>query len=118
EPHVLDRVPVRMAEKAGILPINYDEGTRALSVVMAEPQHQETVEELKVVAHAESVVSFIALRSAVNAGIKKFYYGDPSAFALIEASAQQQKGDLQSMGSAYEQQRPESTRQASTGDLN
>ena len=118
EPHVLDRVPVRMAEKAGILPIAYDEGSKALSVVMAEPQHEDLVNELKVVARAETVVTFIALRSSVNAGIKKFYYGDPSAFALIEASTAQHKQDLNQLGQAYEQQKPEATRQASPNDLN
>lgn len=118
EPDVLDRVPVRMAETAGILPIAYDVGSKGLSVVMAEPQNAETIEELKVVAHAEQVVSFIALRSAVNAGIKKFYYGDPSAFAMLEASAAQQKADLRGVADAYDKQRPESTRSASTGDLN
>jgi response regulator RpfG family c-di-GMP phosphodiesterase len=118
EPHVLDRVPVRMAEKAGILPIAYDEDKRALSVVMAEPQLDDLIAELKVVARADTVVSFIALRSSVNAGIKKFYYGDPSAFAMMEASAAQAKKDLNALGEAYDQARPESTRQASNGDLN
>jgi len=117
EPPVLDRVPVRMAEKAGLLPIAFDEATRSLSVVMAEPQNQETIDELKVVARAEVVTSFIALRSAVNAGIKKLYYGDPSAFAMLEASAAQVKKDLAAMGDAYESQRPEGTRQASSSEL-
>jgi len=119
EPDVLDRVPVRMAEKCGIVPIAYDLESKVLSVVMAEPQNAESIEELKLVSHAEQVVNFIALRSAVTAGIKKFYYGDPSAFAMLEASNAQQKSDLGAMGSAYEQQGPsESTRQASSQDLN
>lgn len=116
EPDVLDRVPVRMAEKVGLLPIAYDVEKRVLSVVMAEPQNTETLEELKVVARADQIVNFIALLSSVTAGIKKFYYGDPSAFALIEASAAQQKKDLGSMGATYEQSRP-GTRQLATQDL-
>jgi HD-GYP domain-containing protein (c-di-GMP phosphodiesterase class II) len=118
EPDVLDRVPVRMAEKCGILPIAYDAEQKTLSVVMAEPQNAETVDELKVVSHADQVVNFIALRSAVNAGIKKFYYGDPSAFAMIEASNAQQQSDLGAIGAAYEQQGGgQGTRQASSEDL-
>jgi response regulator RpfG family c-di-GMP phosphodiesterase len=116
EPDVLDRVPVRMAEKVGLLPIAYDAQKRILSVVMAEPQNTETLEELKVVARADQIVHFIALLSSVTAGIKKFYYGDPSAFALIEASAAQQKKDLGGMGEAFEQSRP-GTRQVQTQEL-
>jgi hypothetical protein len=40
---VLDKVPVRMAEAQGFVPIAFDSEDRILSVVMAEPQDQDLV---------------------------------------------------------------------------
>src|ERR687891_2099844 len=78
---VLDRIPVRMAERQLVLPIAWDAERRALSVVMAEPQNESLVKELAVVASAEEVHPFIALRASIQASIRKHYYGDPNAFA-------------------------------------
>src|SRR5918996_3262147 len=78
---VLDRIPVRMAERQWVLPIAWDAERRALSVVMAEPQNESLVKELAVVASAEEVHAFIALRASIQASIRKHYYGDPNAFA-------------------------------------
>jgi response regulator RpfG family c-di-GMP phosphodiesterase len=109
EPNTLDKIPIRMAEKMGILPINWDKDRKVLSVVMAEPQDTALVEELKIVAGATEVVTYIALRSAINAGIKKFYYGDPSAFALMAAGdAQAAKKDLAPVADLYEKPRTNS----------
>src|SRR3954470_20865629 len=78
---VLDKIPVRMAEQQLILPIAYDPERKALSVVMAEPQNEALVKEIALVTEMEEVHAFIALRSAILAGIRKHYYGDHSAFS-------------------------------------
>ncbi len=80
---VLDRVPVRFAEAQSILPILYDAERKALSVVMAEPQNTSAVEELKIIAGLSEIYAFIGTRSAIQAGIKKHFYGDPTAFDTL-----------------------------------
>ena len=84
---VLDRVPVRFAEAQALIPILYDEERHALSVVMAEPQNSSAIAELKIVANLHEVFVFIGTRAAVSAAIKKFYYGDHSAFDAGAAPA-------------------------------
>jgi response regulator RpfG family c-di-GMP phosphodiesterase len=117
QPEILDKVPVRMAEKTGLLPIAYDKDQRLLSVVMAEPQNGETIAELKVVAQADEVICFIALRSAINAAIKKFYYGDPSAFAVMAQTGAQAKQELGAISEYFDRPRDNQTRSVQPGDL-
>ncbi len=81
---VLDRVPVRFAEAQFLVPILFDAERKALSVVMAEPQNQAAITELKLLANLNEVFVFIGTRSAVQAAIKKFYYGDPTAFETLD----------------------------------
>lgn len=77
---VLDRVPVRFAEAQGLLPLAWEPEDRLLSVVAADPQNKEMLSELAQLASAEEVFSFIGLRRSIEAGIRKHYYGDPTAF--------------------------------------
>lgn len=99
---VLDRIPVRMAEKMAVLPIAFEPNSKTLSVVMADTQNIELLTELKVLAGADNITSFIALKAAVQAGVKKFYYGDPSAFALLDTPAADQRAQVGALGSALE----------------
>ena len=70
-----------------LVPILYDTERKALSVVMAEPQNQAAIAELKIVANLSEVFVFIGTRTAVQAAIKKCYYGDPTAFDTLEPSS-------------------------------
>ncbi|MCA2979825.1 MAG: DUF4388 domain-containing protein [Myxococcaceae bacterium] len=88
-PEALDKVPVRMAEAQCFLPIAYDAERKILSVVMAEPQKTELVREITLVTEMSEVFPLIGVRSAIQAGIKKHYYGDPTAFASLEQGATQ-----------------------------
>jgi HD-GYP domain-containing protein (c-di-GMP phosphodiesterase class II) len=83
---VLDKIPVRLAERQLVFPIAWDAERKALSVVMAEPQNESLVKELAVVAGAEEVHAFIALRAPIQASIRKHYYGDPNAFAPAQSA--------------------------------
>ncbi len=83
-PEVLDKVPVRMAEAQDFMPIAFDAERRILSVVMAEPQKADLVREIALVTEMNEVFPFIGVRSAIQAAIKKHYYGDPTAFAALE----------------------------------
>ncbi len=86
---VLDKVPVRVAEAQDVLPIGYDAERKVLSVVMAEPQKQELVTEIALVTEMNEVFPMIGMRSAIRAAIRKHYYGDPTAFAALEAGGPQ-----------------------------
>lgn len=88
-PEVLDKVPVRMAEAQCFLPIAYDAERKILSVVMAEPQKADLVREIALVTEMNEVFPFIGVRNAILAGIKKHYYGDPTAFAALESGGVQ-----------------------------
>jgi response regulator RpfG family c-di-GMP phosphodiesterase len=83
-PEVLDKVPVRMAEAQCFLPIAFDPERKILSVVMAEPQKADLVREIALVTEMNEVFPFIGVRNAIQAAIKKHYYGDPTAFAALE----------------------------------
>ncbi|MGQ0506693.1 MAG: HD domain-containing phosphohydrolase [Myxococcaceae bacterium] len=77
---VLDRIPVRMAEAQMLLPVAYDAERSVLAVVMAEPQNNAILRELAVVAEVKEIYAYVGLRSGIVAGIKRNYYGDPTAF--------------------------------------
>lgn len=103
-PEVLDKVPVRMAEAQDFLPIALDPERRILSVVMAEPQNEALVKEIALVTDMTEVFPFVGVRSAIQAAIKKHYYGDPTAFAALETGGgvQALRQDVQKMAGAYE----------------
>ncbi len=86
-PHVLDKVPVRMAEAQDFLPVALDAERKILSIVMAEPQNTDLTREIALVTEMNEVFAFVGVRSAIQAGIKKHYYGDPTAFSALEQGA-------------------------------
>ncbi len=103
----LDKVPVRMAEEGVFMPLAIDSERKVLSIVMAEPQNEGLVKEVALVTEMSEVFAYVGVRSAILAGIKKHYYGDPTAFAALEqggvgALGSSPGSDLQSMQQAYE----------------
>lgn len=101
-PEVLDKLPVRIAEQKAVLPLAVDAESSVISVVMAEPQDAKLIEELKIVTKLEEVYAYVGTRSAVLAGVKKHYYGDPTAFAALETGggARALRADTANMGRA------------------
>ncbi|SEM83603.1 HD domain-containing protein [Stigmatella aurantiaca] len=100
---VLDRIPVRMAESNNVLPLAYDTERKLLSIVAAEPQNKAMMEEIALVTGVSEVYAFVGLRSAIAAAIRKYYYGDPTAFTALESgNAQVQRADVSAMAGAYE----------------
>ncbi len=98
---VLEKIPVRMAEQQLVIPIACDPERKALSVVMTEPQNDSLVKEISLVAGMDEVYAFIGLRSAVVAGIRKHYYGDPTAFQQMDPS-RPTRSDLSVLARAWE----------------
>ncbi len=99
-PDVLDKVPVRMAEKQDFIPIAYDPERRILSIVMAEPQNEALVREIAIVTDVAEVFPYVAIRSAIQAGIKKHYYGDHTAFSAMQNGASLQPDQRKFAGSS------------------
>jgi CheY-like chemotaxis protein len=83
-PEALEKVPVRLAEGCDFLPIAIDLDRKLLSVVMAQPQNGELIEEITRVTGMTEVFAFVGVRSAIQAAIKKHYYGDPSSFENLQ----------------------------------
>ncbi len=103
-PSVLDKVPVRMAEAQDFLPIALDAERKILSIVMAEPQNEALTREIALVTEMNEVFAFVGVRSAIQAGIKKHYYGDHTAFAALEqgAGVQALQRDTLTLARAYD----------------
>jgi HD-GYP domain-containing protein (c-di-GMP phosphodiesterase class II)/DNA-binding response OmpR family regulator len=101
---LLDRVPVRMAESHGLLPLAVDDERRILSIVAAEPQNEDVLREIATVADVDEVYAYVALRSVVAAGIQKHYYGDTTAFASLPpiGARGNNRTDLSGIAAAYE----------------
>ena len=115
-PEVLEKVPVRMAEKQDFLPIAYDAERRLLSIVMAEPQNEALVNEIAIITDMKEVFAYVGVRSAIQAAIKKHYYGDPTAFASMQSGPSMQQ-DARKLAGAYEgsDSRMDGTRSSSSG---
>ncbi len=113
-PEVLDKVPVRMAEKQDFIPIAYDAERKVLSIVMAEPQNEALVKEIAIVTDMTEVFPYVGIRSAIQAAIKKHYYGDPTAFASMQSGATLQQ-DTRKLAGAYEGEREVSSRTSASG---
>ena len=104
-PEVLEKVPVRMAEKQDFLPIAFDAERRILSIVMAEPQNEALVKEIAIITDMTEVFAYVGVRSAIQAAIKKHYYGDPTAFSSMQSGASMQQ-DARKLAGAYESSDP------------
>ena len=103
---LLDRVPVRMAESSLFLPLAVDNERRILSIVAAEPQNEDLLREIALVAEVDEVFAYVGLRSVIYAGIQKHYYGDTTAFQQLATGALRApvaaRTDLASIAQAYE----------------
>lgn len=80
---VLARIPVQLAETYLMVPIQFDEGARAIAVVMADPS-PAAIEAAKHASSAQDVRAYVALPESVEAAIRRFYRGDAAAFLSLE----------------------------------
>jgi adenylate cyclase len=81
---VMEAFPVRDAERLGVMPLLLNRKASTLVVAVSELE-PELVKELKRIAQVSEVTAVLALRSAVRAAIKRFYYADVYAFASLQA---------------------------------
>lgn len=81
---LVDLLPRKTAERYSIAPILYDTQHATLSVVTADPDNVQAIEEVKLVARVRNVTAFVARAAAVHALVRKIYHNDASAFAALE----------------------------------
>jgi response regulator RpfG family c-di-GMP phosphodiesterase len=83
----LEMVPRRLAERLQCVPILYDRRAQTLSVV-AYDLDEDIGKQIQVAATgAREVRVFVARPAAVRAALRRFYGGDPHAFASIGSGA-------------------------------
>lgn len=83
---VLEMVNVRVAERLKLFPLLFDRKTHTLSVVTCELDVHDVAKQLSVVTQAREVRCYIARPRAIQALIRRHYYGDASLFrALLSA---------------------------------
>ncbi|MGZ3474163.1 MAG: HD domain-containing phosphohydrolase [Polyangiales bacterium] len=85
----LELVPRKVVDRYHLVPILLDPANATLSVVIADPDNVQGLEEVKVVSRVRNVVALVARVAAVHALIRKIYHGDQNAFAQLERSQQQ-----------------------------
>ncbi len=81
---VLDMIPLEYAEAKHVLPILFDQDRSVLSVLAAAPTDPKLLKEIQLLAQCQEVNAYLALKPAIEAGIRKFYLNDPRAFEQIE----------------------------------
>ncbi len=100
--HVLEMVPVEIAEKYNLIPVLYDAQTDTLSIVTSDPQREDQLREVHRLTNVKELRVYVALRSAVQAAIRKHYHKDPTAFdELLKNKEIPAGGQEQFVGSSY-----------------
>jgi len=87
---LLDMLPRKTADRYSVAPILYDTANASLSVVIADPDNVQALEEVKLVARVRSVTAFVARAAAVQALVRKIYHGENNSFAGIERQSASQ----------------------------
>ncbi len=86
----LAMIPKRVAESLMVFPVMFDPNTHALSVVTADPDNHELLQQLQITSGAKELKAFLARPAAIKAVIAKAYSGDIHAFALLDRQAHAQ----------------------------
>ena len=88
----LHKVPVRIAERLGFVPIEYDRRADELFVASADAGVPESVKDFVIATKHRRLVVFLARPAAVAASIRKWYRGEAAAFAELESDFEAEPG--------------------------
>jgi len=80
----LDRIPKKLAERLNVLPVVFDAEANALSVVTADPDNVDALDQVQKGAGVREIRPLVARPAAVQAAVAKFYRGDSTAFLALE----------------------------------
>lgn len=83
DPKVLGKVSSKTADLHGVFPVMFDEASKVLSVVTADPDNDVALHEIKIAAGVREVVALVARPAAVRAAIAHHYYRDVGAFTSL-----------------------------------
>lgn len=100
---ILRLVPLAIAQKHLLLPIQYIKKEKSLSIVTIDPLDMGAIDEVKFASGIRNIKPLVAIKSAVKAGIEKFYKNNDRAFDYAslkvegEESSQKQEQPSQDM---------------------
>lgn len=83
DPRILALVPRKLAEMHQLIPVLYDDSTKTLSIVTADPDDPTALHDVKLASGVHNVSALLARPAAVAAAIQRGYHNDPSPFALL-----------------------------------
>jgi response regulator RpfG family c-di-GMP phosphodiesterase len=86
----LAMIPKKIAETLLVFPVMFDPNTHSLSVVTADPDNSELLQQILITSGAKDLKAFLARPAAIKAVIAKAYAGDIHAFALLDRQAHAQ----------------------------
>lgn len=90
----LDKVPKKLAERLNIVPVLFDASTNTLSIVTADPQNFDMLDQVQKGARVREVKPLVARPAAVLAAVAKLYRNEILAFAALEAKGKKDNGLL------------------------
>ena len=79
---IIRLIPEHICEKNQLFPIQYKSSDKTLVIAMSDPSNVEALDEVRFVSGISNVKPLVALSSAIESAIRKWYKGDPSAFAV------------------------------------
>lgn len=91
---VLDLVSPDVAERNNVLPLMYDPERKVLSILANHPTEPRLIREVAGMADANEVNAYLAMKPTIQAGIRRFYYGDTEAFRSLETDGVNQNAML------------------------
>lgn len=77
---ILRLVPLAVAEKYFLLPIQYSKKDKSLAIVITDPLNVNAIDEVKFASGISNIKPLVAIKGAIKAGIEKFYKGNERAF--------------------------------------
>jgi serine/threonine protein kinase/class 3 adenylate cyclase len=83
---LLEALPVRTAEELRVLPFSRRPATNEVHVIAAVPLNPEIESRVKALMDARAVTIYLATPGAVQAALRRWYYGDSSALAEVTSN--------------------------------
>lgn len=80
---LLDQIPARMAEELRVIPFARHAATQEIHVIAAVPLHPEIEPRVRQLTGARSVTVYLATPGAVQAALRRWYYGDLSVLSEV-----------------------------------
>ncbi|MBN1774671.1 MAG: DUF4388 domain-containing protein [Deltaproteobacteria bacterium] len=91
---LLEMVPLKLVEATQTMPIRYDQRTRVLAVLTADPENLDALSQVRAAAGVRDVQAVLARPAAVRASIARWYRNDPQPFQDLADGAAIRAADL------------------------